>query len=74
MENFENKYGQILTDEEREDIDTMGGLVFELAGRIPARWEILNHSSGMVLEVVDADPRRVNKVIIRNIPSAGKKE
>lgn len=69
IEEFENKYGRILSEEEREDIDTLGGLVFELAGRIPARGEILTHSSGMVLEIVDADPRRVNKVLICNIPS-----
>ena len=69
IEELEKRYGDILTQDEREDIDTLGGLIFELAGRIPARGEILTHSSGMALEVVDADPRRVNKVLIRNIPS-----
>lgn len=69
IEEFEEKYGSLLTDEEREDIDTIGGLVYELAGRIPARGEVLTHSSGMVLEIVDADPRRVNRVLIKNIPA-----
>ncbi|MBI4031786.1 MAG: HlyC/CorC family transporter [Proteobacteria bacterium] len=71
VEELEEKYGKILTEEEREDIDTLGGLVFELAGHIPARGEVLRHQSGMVLEVLDADPRRVNKILIRNLPSDG---
>ncbi|MCB1556664.1 MAG: HlyC/CorC family transporter [Alphaproteobacteria bacterium] len=66
---FEEKYGKILNDDEREDIDTLGGLIFALAGRIPARGEILTHeATGMVFEVLDADPRRVNRVLIRNVP------
>lgn len=70
IEEFETRFGKILTEDEREDIDTLGGLVFELAGRVPARGEVITHVSGMELEVVDADPRRVNKVLIRNIPAA----
>lgn len=68
IEELEKKYGAILTEDEREDIDTLGGLAFELAGRIPARGEILTHGSGMVLEIVDADPRRVKKILLRNVP------
>lgn len=68
IEELEKKYGSLLTEDEREDIDTLGGLAFELAGRIPARGEILTHGSGMVLEIVDADPRRVKKILLRNIP------
>ncbi len=68
IETFEAKYGALLSEEEREDIDTLGGLVFAIAGRVPARGEILTHSSGMVFEVVDADPRRVNRILIKNIP------
>jgi len=68
IEEFEDRYGMILTEEEREDIDTLGGLVFALAGRVPARGEILTHPSGMVFEIVEADPRRVSKIMIRNLP------
>ena len=68
IEEFEEKYGRLLTEEEREDNDTLGGLVFEIAGRVPARGEILSHPSGMVFEIVDADPRRVNRLLIKNIP------
>ncbi len=68
IEEFEERFGEMLSEEEREDIDTLGGLVFSLAGRVPARGEILTHSSGMIFEVVDADPRRVNRLKIKNIP------
>ena len=72
IETFERHYGRLLTDKEREDIDTLGGLIFAMGGRIPARGELLTHSSGMVFEVIDADPRRVNKVVIRNLPATHK--
>ena len=68
IDEFEEKYGKILEDEEREDIDTLGGLVFAIAGRIPARGEILTHKSGMEFEISEADPRRIQRIIIRNIP------
>lgn len=69
IEEFEETYGEILTEDEREDIDTIGGLIFAIAGRVPARGEVIKHDSGMVFEIVDADPRRVNTVRIRNIPA-----
>lgn len=70
LEEFEQEFGEILTDEEREEHDTLGGLVFAIAGRVPARGEILKHDTGMVFEIVEADPRRVNKLRISNIPKA----
>lgn len=69
IEDFEDKYGELLTDEEREDVDTLGGLVSSIAGRVPVRGEIISHEdSGTVFEVMDADPRRVNRLRIKNIP------
>ena len=53
---------KLLTAEEEEDIDTLGGLVFGLVGRIPARGEVVRHASGIEFEVLDADPRRVKKL------------
>lgn len=70
VETFEDQFGTVLDEEEREDVDTLGGLVFHLAGRIPARGEIITHESGMQFEVLDADLRRVKRVLIRNIPAA----
>ncbi len=65
---FEEKFGEIITEEERNENDTLGGLAFSLAGRVPARGEVLTHETGMVFEIVEADPRRVKKLYIRNIP------
>lgn len=65
---FENSYGPLLTEDEREESDTLGGLVCSIAGRVPARGEVLTHHTGIVFEVLDADPRRVNSVRIKNIP------
>ncbi|MBW7852312.1 MAG: HlyC/CorC family transporter [Rhodospirillales bacterium] len=70
VEEFEEKVGPVLTEEEREDVDTLGGLVFFIAGRVPSRGELITHPSGMEFEVVDADPRRVKRVRIRNLPSS----
>lgn len=68
IEDFEDRYGSFLTEEEREDIDTLGGLLFAITGRVPARGEVIAHPTGIMFEVLDADPRRVNKLLIRNIP------
>ncbi len=70
LEQFEALVGPILSDEEREDdLDTLGGLVVSLAGRVPARGELFKHPhSGMTLEVVDADPRRLRRLRVRNLP------
>lgn len=72
IEAFENRFGRILSDEERENVDTLAGLVVTIAGRVPARGEVLAHTSGMEFEVVDADPRRVNRIRIRNLPQQDK--
>jgi len=69
LEEFEEKFGAILSEEEREEVDTLGGLVFFTAGRIPARGEVIEHPTGMVFEILDADQRRISRLKIRNIPS-----
>ena len=45
-----------------DEVDTLGGLVFLLTGRIPAKGESVLHSSGWRLEAVDSDPRRIVRV------------
>lgn len=63
---LEEKFGNFLNDDEREEIETLGGLVFSIAGRVPARGEVLRHEeSGLVFEIIDADPRKVNRVRIK---------
>lgn len=68
IDDFQEKYGTILNEEDSEDVDTLGGMIFAMIGRIPARGEIIAHESGITFEILDADPRRVNRVLIRNLP------
>lgn len=65
IEILEEHFGSILEDEERDEIDTVGGLVASLAGRVPIRGELISHPSGVEFQVVDADPRRIKRVRIR---------
>lgn len=64
IEDLEEKIGQFVEHEEREDIDTIGGLVFSLADRIPSRGELIRHPSGLDFEIIEVDPRRIKKVKI----------
>lgn len=54
-----------------DEVDTLGGLVFALAGRVPQRGEVLSHPSGLDFEVTEADPRKLRKIRIRRRPAAG---
>ncbi|MEP2641118.1 hemolysin family protein [Roseobacter sp.] len=68
LEDFEAEIGQSLTDHEEvdeEDIETLGGLVFMLSGRVPARGEVVVHPDGPEFEVLDADPRRIKRLRVR---------
>jgi CBS domain containing-hemolysin-like protein len=61
----------LLSDEEEEEADTLAGLVFKLAGRVPTRGEIIRHASGLEFEILDSDPRRVKRVRINAKNVAG---
>ena len=71
IEDLERHLGVELTSpEQEEDIDTLGGLVFALSGRIPSRGQVVRHPSGIEFEVLDADRRRIKKLRIR-VPEKG---
>lgn len=66
VEDFEARLGPVLTDDERAaDIDTVGGLVVTLAGRVPARGEVISHPSGLEFRVLEADARRLRRLRAR---------
>ena len=67
IETLEERLGVLLSEEEREDIDTLGGLVFSLTGRVPIRGELISHPSGLEFEILDADPRRIKRLRLREI-------
>jgi CBS domain containing-hemolysin-like protein len=54
---------------DQEEVDTLGGLVSSLAGRVPKRGEVILHPSGIEFEVLDADPRRVKRLRVRSLPT-----
>ncbi len=69
VEDFEARLGPVLTDQEREsDIETVGGLVFRLAGHVPARGEVLSHESGIQFRIMDSDPRHIRRLRVRPAP------
>jgi CBS domain containing-hemolysin-like protein len=53
-----------LPDDQEDEADTLGGLIFEMAGRVPTRGEIIRHDSGLEFEILESDPRRVKRVRI----------
>lgn len=70
LEDLEARVGPLLDEEDREEVDTLGGLVSFLAGRVPVRGELIVHPSGLEFEVVDADPRRIKRLRIRPAPTS----
>jgi magnesium and cobalt transporter len=66
VEEFEARMGHVLSDDERAaDIETVGGLVFNLAGRVPTKGEIVAHPSGIEFLVLEADARRIRRLRAR---------
>jgi CBS domain containing-hemolysin-like protein len=66
VEELEQRLGlQLLEEERRVDVETLGGLVFMLLDRVPARGEVVRHPAGIEFEVLDADPRRVKRLTVR---------
>ncbi|WP_297370007.1 hemolysin family protein [Acidocella sp.] len=71
VEEFEEKLGPVLSEDERDaDIETVGGLVFNLAGRVPAKGEVIAHGSGIEFLVLDADARRIRRLRVRRLATA----
>lgn len=65
LEDLEKTIGPFVTDMDRAaGIDTVGGLVFHLAGRLPAVGETVRHPSGLRFQVVQVDSRCIRKVKI----------
>ncbi|MHB1218835.1 MAG: hemolysin family protein [Alphaproteobacteria bacterium] len=71
LEDFEKTVGNVLTEDERAEIDTLGGLVTALAGRVPRRGELVRHPDGLEFEVLESDARRVRRLRVRNLPRGG---
>ncbi len=74
IEDLEDILGLKFTHEEIDEIDTLGGLVFTHAGRVPQRGEIITmpideKNASIEFSIKDADPRRIKTIILRLIAS-----
>lgn len=68
IEDFATETGIDLQLEDYEDeIDTLGGIAFALAGRVPERGEILRHPRDIDIEIMDADSRRIRRMKLRKV-------
>lgn len=70
IEEVTQTLGKVLMLEDiDEDTDTLGGLVFDMIGRVPQRGELIEHPAGFEFEIADADARRIKKIRIKTITS-----
>ena len=53
---------EFLNSYDNDDVDTLGGLIFSITGRVPQRGEIIKHNSGTTFEIKDADPMKIKSV------------
>ena len=68
IEALQQRVPAALPPPQEEGIESLGGLVTALAGRVPSRGEVVRHPSGIEFEVLDADPRRVKRLRLRGLP------
>lgn len=64
---------RFLDDDTDDEIDTLGGLLLMMTGRVPTRGEVISHPSGYEFEIVEADPRSIKKLRVykKSMPSQG---
>ncbi len=71
---LEKKIGHFLTPEDKEaEIDTVGGIVFHTAGRLPCKGEVITHPSGVRFQIMEVDTRRIRRVRISHLDGLKKK-
>jgi CBS domain containing-hemolysin-like protein len=69
ISDVEARLGKTLVWQVDDEVGTLGGLVFSMLGRVPARGEVVQHPAGLEFEVLEADRRRVKKIKLRFIGS-----
>jgi CBS domain containing-hemolysin-like protein len=65
LDDFREQTGHSFTVEEDDEVDSLGGLVTALLGRVPQRGEIVTHADGSEFQVLEADPRRVRRLRVK---------
>ena len=64
IDEFEKKLGVFFESGDKEDVDTVGGLVFNLIGKIPSRGQVIAHKSGLEFTILDADTRKIKRLLV----------
>jgi CBS domain containing-hemolysin-like protein len=70
IEDMEQATGVRFRNGDEDEVETLGGLIFTMAGRVPATGEVLRHAAGYEFEIKRADPRRILGVFIRKTESS----
>lgn len=72
---FEAQFNvDLLPDDLDDEIDTLGGLLFSMMGRVPRRGDKVRHDCGLEFEVTEADPRRISRLRVRRVPAVADAE
>ena len=64
IEEFEKRLNVNLKIDKKEEIDTIGGFIFFLLGRIPGRGEVVNFNKILEFTILEADTRRIKKILV----------
>ncbi len=65
LEEFERRLNIKLNIDEREEIDTLGGFIFFLLGRIPGRGEVVSYKKNVEFTIIEADTRRIKRILVQ---------
>ncbi|MFL2676500.1 MAG: hypothetical protein CNE97_04280 [alpha proteobacterium MED-G10] len=64
LEEFEKRLNVKLNIDERDEIDTLGGFIFFLLGRIPGRGEVVSYKKNIEFTIIEADTRRIKRILV----------
>ena len=64
LEEFQAKLGISLKIDDKEEIDTLGGFIFFLLGRIPGRGEVINYKNNLEFTIINADTRKIKRILV----------
>tara|TARA_B100000035_G_C20898000_1_gene508059 strand:+ start:47 stop:889 length:843 start_codon:yes stop_codon:yes gene_type:complete len=64
LEEFEKRLSVKLNIDEKDEIDTLGGFIFFLLGRIPGRGEVVSYKKNIEFTIIEADTRRIKRILV----------
>ena len=64
LEEFEKRLSVKLNIDEKDEIDTLGGFIFFLLGRIPGRGEVISYKKNIEFTIIEADTRRIKRILV----------